>query len=186
MFDNLFGKKKPTPEPEDDNDEDEVPERKKTVYPVFGFRCLPALHMKARVQAKSLNVDICILAEHGLQLGLNDIEDAMKDPEEMENLRKHLIEYHAINHLAESVANYDKESAEYIREGQIRKFHKEKAIRDLVELWTRYNYDPLLMKEIIIQELQRRAAFIRRRAAQDGTRQYAQNAENKNTNTSEK
>jgi hypothetical protein len=184
MFDNLFGKKKPTPEPEDDNGFDEIPERKKTVYPVFGFRCMPALHMKARVQAKSLNVDTCVLAEHAIQLGLNDIEEAMKDPEETENLRKHLIEYHAINHLAESVANYDNESAEYIREGQIRKFHKEKAIRDLVELWTRYNYDPLLMKEIIIQELQRRAAFMRQRAAQQRNRQDVRNAENEDRNTS--
>jgi hypothetical protein len=54
-----------------------------------------------------------------------------------------------------------------------------------VELWTRYHFDPRQMTEIILQELQRRTAFMRRRAAQAGTRQDAQNAENQDKGTSE-
>jgi hypothetical protein len=91
----------------------------------------------------------------------------MHDPGETELLRDHLNEEHAINHLVESVSRYDAEAAQYIREGQVRRYHKELAVRDLVEIWARYGLDPRLMKEIILRELQGVSATRRSRAVQN-------------------
>jgi hypothetical protein len=96
-----------------------------------------------------------------------DTAAAMKDPEELEMLREHLNKEHVINHLVESVSKYDAEAARYIREGQARRYHKELAVRDLVELWARYGLDPRLMKEIILGELERTSATRRSRARQN-------------------
>jgi len=158
----MFWKKR-----ESEEYEDEEPERKKPDRRLFGFRCSPAIHMTAKILAKKLHVDLCVIAEHSIQLGLMDIAAAMQDPEELEMLREHLNEEHVINHLVESVSRYDVESAEYIREGQARRYHKEQAVRDLVELWARYGLDPRLMKEIILRELERISAIRRSRAAQN-------------------
>jgi soluble lytic murein transglycosylase-like protein len=115
--------------------------------------------------AKELHVDLYVVAEHAMQLGLMDISAAAKDPEELEMLRVHLNREHVIEHLVESVSVYDAEAAEYIREGQSLLHQKERALRDLVELWTRYNLDPKLIREIILQELQRRTAEMRSKLA---------------------
>ena len=48
--------------------------------PFFGFRCSPAIHMSAKALAKELHVDLYVLAEHAMQLGLMDIAAAAKDP----------------------------------------------------------------------------------------------------------
>jgi len=147
--------------------EDEEPQRKKPDRRLFAFRCSPAIKMTAKVLAKKLHVDLYVMAEHAFQLGLMDIVAAMQDPGETEMLREHLNEEHAINHLVESVSKYDMEAAEYIRDGQARRYHKEQAVRDLVELWARYGLDPRLMKEIILHELERISAIRRSRAAQN-------------------
>jgi hypothetical protein len=70
-----------------------------------------------------------------------------------------LNEEHVIEHLVESVSKYDEEAAVYIREGQARKHHREKAVRDLVELCDRYGLDPRLMRAIILRELERSIAM---------------------------
>jgi len=147
--------------------DDEEPERKEPDRRLFGFRCSPAIKMTAKVLAKKLHVDLCVIAEHALQLGLMDVAAAMQDPGETEMLREHLNEEHIIKHLVESVSKYDAEAAGYIRDGQVRRYHKELAVRDLVELWGRYGLDPRLMKEIILRELQRISAIRRSRAAQN-------------------
>ncbi len=147
--------------------DNEEPERKEPDRRLFGFRCSPALHMTAKVMAKELHVDLCIIAEHALQLGLMDVATAMKDPEELEMLREHLNKEHVINHLVESVSKYDAEAARYIRDGQARRYHKELAVRALVELWARYGLDPRLMEEIILRELQGITAARRSRSGEN-------------------
>ena len=151
----IFGRKSQSGE-----EYDEEPEYKK---PVFGFRCSPKIHMTAKTLAKELHVDLYVIAEHAMELGLMDIAAAAKDPEELEMLRLHLNKEHVIEHLVESVSAYDAEAAGYIRDGQSLLHQKERAVRDLVELWTRYKLDPRLIKEIILQELQRRTATMRSR-----------------------
>ncbi|MCJ7635065.1 hypothetical protein MUP77_22080 [Candidatus Bathyarchaeota archaeon] len=158
----MFWKKK-----QSDDYEDEEPERKEPDRRLFGFRCSPAIKMTAKVLAKKLHVDLYELAEHSIQLGLMDVAAVMKDPKETEMLREHLNEEHVINHLVESVSRYDAEAARYIREGQARRYHKELAVRALVELWARYGLDPRLMEEIILGELQRITAARRSRARQN-------------------
>jgi hypothetical protein len=158
----MFWKKK-----QSEDYEDEEPERKKPIRRLFGFRCSPAIHMTAKVLAQKLHVDLYIIAEHALQFGLIDIASALKDPEETESLREHLNEEHVITHLVESVSKYNAEAAGYIRDGQVRRYHKEKALRDLVELWTKYGLDPRLMREIILQELQRQTQIMQSRVAQN-------------------
>jgi len=153
---NIFGRKKQSEE------DDEQPEIKK---PVFGFKCSPKIHMGAKALAKELHVDLLVVAEHAMQLGLMDIAAAAKDPGELEMLRVHLTKEHVIEHLVESVSAYDAEAARYIREGQSLLHQKERALRDLVELWTRYKLDPGLIREIILQELQRRTAVMRSQVA---------------------
>ena len=158
----MFWKKR-----ESEEYEDEEPERKKPDRKLFGFRCSPAIHMTAKALAQKLHVDLYVIAEHAFQLGLTDIAHAMKDPEETELLREHLNEEHVIKHLVESISKYDVEAAGYIRDGQARRYHKEQAVRDLVELWARYGLDPRLMKEIILRELERITDIRRSRAAQN-------------------
>jgi hypothetical protein len=162
----MFWKKRES-ERESEDYEDEEPEPKKPGRKLFGFRCSPAIHMTAKVLAKKLHQDLRVVAEHSIQLGLMDVAAAMQDPEELEMLREHLNKEHVINHLVESVSRYDVEAAEYIRDGQARQYHKELAVRDLVELWARYGLDPRLMKEIILRELERISAIRRSRAAQN-------------------
>jgi hypothetical protein len=123
--------------------------------------------MTAKALAQKLHVDLYVIAEHAFQLGLIDIASALKEPEETELLREHLNEEHAIKHLVESVSKYDAEAAGYVRDGQVRRYHKEQAVRDLVELWTKYGLDPRLMKEIILHELQRRTQIMQSRFAQN-------------------
>lgn len=156
----MFGKKKQFYE-------DEEPERTKPDRRIFGFRCSPTIHITAKALAQKLHVDLYVIAEHAFQLGLIDIASAMKDPEETELLREHLNEEHVIEHLVESVSKYDAEAAGYIRDGQARRYHKEKTVRDLIELWARYGLDPRLMKEIMLRELERITDIRRSRAAQN-------------------
>jgi len=157
---NIFGRKKQSEE-----DYDEQPEIKK---PVFGFRCSPNIHMAAKKLAKELHMDLCVVAEHAMQLGLMDIAAAAKDPGELEMLRAHLNKEHVIEHLVESVSAYDAEAAEYLRNGQSLLHQKERAVQDLVELWTRSNLDPRLIREIVLQELQRRTAIMREMSSKTG------------------
>jgi hypothetical protein len=142
------------------------PELKRPGRRIFGFQCATAIHMSAKALAKQLYVDLGVVAEHAMQLGLMDIAAAMKDPQEMEMLRKHLHEEHTIKSLVESLSQYDAEAAGYLREGQARQHHKEQAIRDLVDMWCRCGLDPRLIKEIVLQELQKRTEIMRMRAAQ--------------------
>jgi hypothetical protein len=116
-----------------------------------------------------LHVDLYVVAEHAMQLGLMDIKEAMKDPGEREILRQHLHDEHTMKHLVESVSKYDTEAAEYIRDGQVRWYHKEQAVRDLVELWAKHGLDPRILKEIILNELQKITAFWRTRTAQNNS-----------------
>jgi hypothetical protein len=147
----MFWKKK--------HSEDEEFKPTKSSRRIFGFKCSPDIHMSAKLLAKKLHFDLYVIAEHAIQLGLMDIAAAMKDPEELEMLREHLNEEHVIEHLVESVSKYDEEAAVYIREGQARKHHREKAVRDLVELCDRYGLDPRLMRAIILRELERSIAM---------------------------
>jgi len=146
-----------------DIDYDEEPQLKK---PVFGFRCSPRIHMAAKMLAKELNVDLYVVAEHAIQLGLMDITTAAKDPGELEMLRVHLNKEHVIEHLVESVSAYDAKAAEYIRNGQSLLHQKEQVVRDLVELCIGYKLDPRWLREIVLHALKRRAAFMHSRAAQ--------------------
>jgi hypothetical protein len=155
----IFGKKKQSEE-----DFEEQPEIKK---PLFGFRCSPNIHMAAKKLAKELHMDLCVISEHAIQLGLMDIAAAAKDPEEREILRVHLNKDHVLEHLVESVSAYDAEAAGYLRDGQSLLHQKERAVRDLVELWTRSNLDPRLLREIVLQELQRRTAIMRSQVAKN-------------------
>jgi hypothetical protein len=143
--------------------EEDYGEEPKFKKPVFGFRCSPKISLAAKKLAKELHMDLYIVAEHAMQLGLVDIAAAAKDPEELEMLRAHLNKEHVLEHLVESVSAYDAEAAEYIRDGQSLLHQKERGLRDLVELWTRYRLDPTLMREIVLQELQRRNAVMLRR-----------------------
>ena len=148
----MFWKKKPSNE--GDNGEDE-PQFKRPGHRIFGFQCSPDIQAGAKALAKEMNVDLYVVAEHAIQLGLINISAAIKDPAERETLRVHLHNEHAMKHLIESVSVYDNEAAEYIRAIEIRRHHREQAIRELVELWSRYNLDPRLLKEMVLRELKK-------------------------------
>jgi hypothetical protein len=156
----MFWKKKQLSE----NDYEGVEnKRKKPGRKIFGFQCSPDIHVSAKALAKQLNVELYVVGEHAMQLGLIEIAASMKDPEEREILLKHLHEEHTIKRLVESISAHDAEAADYIRAGQARRHHMEQAIRDLVELWCGYRLDPRLMREIILRELQRIAELRRNR-----------------------
>ena len=158
----MFWQKKKSQDIDDSGDE--KPKYKKPGREIWGFRCTPSIHTDAKVIAKELHVDLEVLVEHCVQLGLIEVNAARRDPQDTELLRNHLNEEHKINHLVESVSGYDEEAARYIREGQSRRYYVERICRDLVFLCEKYRIDPRWMRAQVIYEIRRIVAFRRSRA----------------------
>ncbi len=105
---------------------------KDTERKVFGFKCSPDIQASFKLLADKIHVQLFALAEHALQLGTMQIEASMDNPEELELLRRHLVETHVELRTIEKVVRYDKETAEDMKMARIRRFEEERVVRQLV------------------------------------------------------
>lgn len=81
---------------------------------------------------EEINVDLFALTEHAIDLGEMQIEDAIKDPEERELLRRHLVDHHIGPRTSEKIAVYDEHAANALTMERIRRLNIDKAVRQLV------------------------------------------------------
>jgi len=115
---------------------------------VFGFRCSPPIKATLIKVCDALNVNLYALSEHCLQLGAIQLEEACKDPEEREELRRHLIEDHTGRRTIEKVFQYDEEAGEMLSRERRRRFDIDWAARFLVAKFAR-RFDLHKIEEII-------------------------------------
>ena len=110
---------------------------------LFAFKCASDIQASLKMMSDQVHVPLFSLAEHALQLGAIQIAEANKDPEERENLRRHLTETHVGMRTIEKVARYDEEAAETLRAQRIRCFDIDRAARQLVVKFARFRPEDL-------------------------------------------
>ena len=109
---------------------------------VFGFPCSPDIPARIKILAGKLNIPIYALAEHMLQLSARLVAKMVDNPEDLEQLRLHIIENHVDARTVEKIAEDDEEMAE-ILEAEIRKRSaEENAVRQIVRNFVRSGIKP--------------------------------------------
>ncbi len=102
---------------------------KDTERRVFGFKCSPDIPATLKTDADGLHVPLFALAEHILQLGAMQLPYALRDPEEREELRRHLIEDHIQRRTIEKISRYDQETADWLDGERRRRFQIDRDAR---------------------------------------------------------
>lgn len=117
---------------------------------VFGFQCIPAIPASLKTQAEAMHVPLFALAEHALELGNITLKDAMNDPDEEEELRRHLIEFHVATRTFEKIARYDEDAANHLRMERLRRFNIDKAVRQLAIRFISHGLSADELQELIL------------------------------------
>jgi hypothetical protein len=99
---------------------------------VFGFKCAPDIPTTLKKEADGLHVPLFALAEHCLQLGAIQLQQALKDPEEREELRQHLVEDHVQKRTIEKISRYDQGAADWLADERRRRFGLDSSVRVIV------------------------------------------------------
>lgn len=121
------------------------PERK-----VFGFQCSPSIQATLKSLADQIRVPLFALAEHALQLGAIDLEEANNNPEEREELRRHLTEVHVEMRTIEKIDRYDAEAADILKMERARRFRIDRVTRQLVVKYMSLGLKPEELEEMIL------------------------------------
>ncbi|MGD0795713.1 MAG: hypothetical protein ABR958_09075 [Dehalococcoidales bacterium] len=117
---------------------------------VFGFQCSPKIQASLKSLSDQIHVPLFALAEHALQLGAMQLEEVNNNPEEREELRRHICEVHIEMRVIEKVARYDAEAADVLKMERIRRFSIDKATRQLVVKYMRLGLKPEELEEMIL------------------------------------
>jgi hypothetical protein len=117
---------------------------------VFGFECSPNIQATLKSLSDQIHVPLFALAEHALQLGSIQLEEANNNPDEREELRRHLTEVHVEMRTIEKVDRYDTEAAEVLKMERVRRFHIDKVTRQLVLKYMRLGLKPEELEEMIL------------------------------------
>ncbi len=111
---------------------------------VFGFRCVPWLKTRMKNLAAQLHVDEYALSEHAFELGLIQVDHAMADPENREELRSHLTGVHVENRVIENISRYDQEASDELADEHDRRLSIDRGVRRIVVKFSgRVNPDDL-------------------------------------------
>jgi hypothetical protein len=108
----------------------------------FGFSCSPDIHARIKILAGELHVPMFALTEHLLQLAVWLITRAKENPEEMEQLRRHLVQIHVEARTIEKLNFYDEQLAKDLDEQRLRRFAIESTVRQIVEDFTNKGMNP--------------------------------------------
>jgi hypothetical protein len=116
--------------------------------PTFGFKCSSLIQASIKKLAGDINAPIFSLSEHALELGMIQISEAIKDPEEREALHQHLTDVHVTDRTIEKIARYDKEASEDLTTERLRRHRIDNAMRQLVVKFGRW-FHPEQLEELI-------------------------------------
>ncbi len=105
---------------------------KSTGRRVFGFACSPGIQAQLKVLAGEFQIPMFALAEHCLQLGVDHVTQAKESPEEIETLRKHLLEVHVAQRSLEKISWYDEKLAKKFNEERLGRLAIEQGLRELI------------------------------------------------------
>jgi len=109
---------------------------------VFGFACSPDIHARIKMLAGELQVPIFALAEHLVQLSAAQVTKALENSEEMDLLRRHLIEIHVDARTVEKFNWYDEELAKDLNEQRLAKLEIDAEVRRIVARFVRGGMRP--------------------------------------------
>jgi hypothetical protein len=109
---------------------------------VFGFPCSSAIPAQVKILAGKLNVPIFALAEHELDLANGQIAKIVEQPEECEQLIRHIKESHIDIRTIEKISRYDQEIADRLDGERLKRFEEERAVRQIVINFTRNGLKP--------------------------------------------
>jgi hypothetical protein len=107
------------------------PHLKDTGRIACGFKGSPIIWTMMKNLSAQLHVPFSGLIEHALQLGAEQIADALKDPVERELLRDHIIEMHRSQRPSGDPNRYDEDVTTWLDEKRARHFELELLIRNL-------------------------------------------------------
>ena len=116
----------------------------------FGFQCSPGIAASLKIQSEQIHVPLFALAEHALELGYIQIQDAANNPEEYELLRQHLVEVHVATRTFEKIARYDEDAASQLRMERLRRFNIDKAVRQLAIRFISHGLSADELQELIL------------------------------------
>lgn len=125
---------------------------------VFGFKCAPDIPPTLKKEADGLHVPLFALAEHCLQLGAIQFQQALQDPEEQEELRRHPVEEHVQKRTIEKISRYDQEAADLLEDERRRRFEIDRAARVIVARFGLRN--PHRIEEVIDLGLRTMVVFL--------------------------
>ncbi len=123
--------------------------QKDTGRRVFGFQCSPGIPSSLKLLADQLHVPLFSLAEHALQLGAIQIPKANKNPEEREELRKHLTDVHVGMRTIEKISRYDEEASEILSAERERRNAIDIVARRIAVKYLSYGRKAELVEELI-------------------------------------
>jgi hypothetical protein len=92
--------------------------------------------------AGKLNIPIYALAEHMLQLSAGLVAKLVDSPEDLEQLRRHIIEHHVDARAMEKIAEYDEEMAEILVVEIQKRSAEDNAVRQIVRNFSRIGLKP--------------------------------------------
>jgi|WetSurMetagenome_2_1015567.scaffolds.fasta_scaffold200703_2 hypothetical protein len=116
---------------------------------VFGFQCSPDIPASLKMLADQLHVPLFGVAEHALQLGAIQIKAAYDDPEEREELRRHLMEVHVGMRTIEKISKYDEKASQTLAIERTRRFAIEKNGNFIAAKYLKWGRNPELIEELI-------------------------------------
>ena len=116
----------------------------------FGFLCSPLLQAQLKKLAEALHVPLFATAEHALQLGTGQMTEANDDPEQREELQKHITSVHVGMRTIEKISAYDEEAAGILRTQRLRDFEVERATRQLVMKYARWGCPPEELDDLVL------------------------------------
>jgi hypothetical protein len=126
---------------------------KDTKRRIFGFQCSPDIQASLKSLSDQIYVPLFALAEHALQLGAMQLEEVNNNPEEREELRRHLTEVHVEMRTIEKIARYDAEAADDLKMERIRRFSIDNATRQLVVKYMRLGKQILIVRGLLCNNL---------------------------------
>lgn len=133
--------------------------RKDSGRRVFGFPCSPDIPAQLRMLAGELQVPIYALAEHALQLSVGLIAKMKENPEENEQLKRHIIEIHVDARTVEKISAYDQDMADRLNEERLRRFSIDRTVRQIVVNFVRRGLKPEEIPELIDYGMRCRVAI---------------------------
>jgi len=128
---------------------------------VWGFPCSPDIPARMKMLADRLHVPLYALAEHAFQLSAGPIAKMVEDPEESEQLRKHIQEHHVGRRTIEKIDRLDQEMADVLDQERHRWSQTEAIVRHIIMKYIRQGLSPRVIDWLVGYGMRCRIAIAR-------------------------